>query len=176
MRAECSVSAQKRARQASTGLKVRIAFGGNVLLVTEARTFSAQDPTPSIPKLREPCLGGDLYDKAHLQMLCRHRAPWRPALSFLRSVTSNLRASSFHSEPERSCTCHYSRSAGRHIMVLVTTRRDEPRGLRSTWPSCRYARDRRLKLFGTLLVSRHKAVSVKPTRPSRGAFLMKCAC
>src|SRR5262249_31101447 len=57
--------------------------------------------------------------------------PCRPAASsFLRGVTSNLRAASLHFEPECFCSCHSSRGSARHIMALVTTR------LRYRYPPC----------------------------------------
>jgi len=64
----------------------------------------------------------DCLDYARLQMLRRYRAGRRAALSFLRGVTSNLRAASLHFEPECFCSCHSSRGSARHIMALVTTR------------------------------------------------------
>jgi hypothetical protein len=67
-------------------------------------------------------LEGDDFLGFGLQELWCGSEPRRAALSYLRDVTSNLRAASLHFEPECFCICHSSRGSARHIMVLVTTR------------------------------------------------------
>jgi hypothetical protein len=54
--------------------------------------------------------------------LTSHRFARCPTLSFLRRVTSHLRAARLLFESERCCTCQPSRGAARHIVALVTTR------------------------------------------------------
>ena len=105
--------------------RARLGFG-----FTKQRTLCRVERSP---ECRENVVffGGPHLGQRHLQTVCRDRAAQSLALSFLRSATSDSRAS--NSLPDCRCVSGCSRGAARHIMVLVTLAAFRRPGLSRSW-------------------------------------------